>query len=409
MSYTPPFNDGTTTDPASELGNGLVGVGYVVPQGSPQFQAVQYDPSAGVFEPISQRDYIGQNGPPYAHLDPTNHYAAGNLGGEFAAQPAGTKNAGVLGAITAFPNASQNPCPDGYPFVSWAFAPLSAATTQSALNTDPGAPGSAWTQALTLLECNSENPAVAGGPGGFGVLDGSYLGAARTSYHRFDGATGKFDLPAATLAPETETSPALSQDAFGGVYATWITGGAKLRLAYSPDGGSSWYGPVTLTASPLGDAASAVNPSGAGVAAYHVGGTEYALAFTKAAAIRPPEVSRSGVSNGRSVSLTVSCQAIPCTVTVTITATQVTVSGRASDARKHKHRRTIVVAKGTFTLRKRGGNKVAARLTGAGRSLIAKNHGHLRAAIVAGVKAGGVTVKSRPHSFNIRTVRKHKR
>jgi hypothetical protein len=261
-----------------------------------------------------------------------------------------------------------------------------------------------------VLECNSEHPAVAGGPGGFGVLDGSYLGASRTSYHRFDGATGKFDLPAVTLASEAETSPALSQDGSGGVYASWITGGNQLRLAYSPDGGSSWSGPVTLAASALGDAASAVNASGAGVAVYHVGSTEFAQRFTKADAIRPPVTSRSGVSNGRTVSLTVSCQATPCTVTVTITATQVTVSGHARDARRHKRRRTIVVAKGTFTLRKRGGTKVLAHLTRGGKALIAKNHGHLRATIVAGVKAGGVTVKSRPHSFNIRTVRgKHKR
>lgn len=102
MSYTPPFNDGVTTNPVSELGNGLVGVGYVVPQGSPQFQAVHYDPSTGSFQAISFSSYLTPPGPPYAKLDPTNHYAAGNLGGEFAAQPVGTSNAGVMGRSRRF-------------------------------------------------------------------------------------------------------------------------------------------------------------------------------------------------------------------------------------------------------------------------------------------------------------------
>ncbi len=402
MSFTPPNNDSTTTKPVLALGNGLVGVGYVVPLGSPQFQAVQYDPFTSTF----QQNYNGNTGP-FATLDPGNTYAAGNLGGEFAAIPVGAPNAGVMGAISAFPNAPQNPCHNGTPFTAWAFAPLTASTTQTALNTNPGAAGSAWTQPLTPLDCNTEDPAVASGPAGFGILDGAFSGGG-TFYHRFDAGTGRFGA-SETISTDQEQSPALSQDAAGGVYATWGASLTELRLAYSPDGGATWDGPVTLsdssaTGNRLGDPASSVNGAGAGWVTYHVGSTEYALPFSRVSAIVPPTTSGSGVSNGKTVTVSITCGTPPCTFTITITATTTTVTSSATDARtKKRHTKTITVASGTFTLRKKGANKVAVRLTGPGKGLLAKGHGHLKGSIVTGVKVAGVTVKSAPHGFRITT------
>jgi hypothetical protein len=407
MSFTPPNNDSTTTNPVGLLGNGLVGVGYVVPLGSPQFQAVQYNPLTGTY----QTNYNGNRTyGPFATLDPSNAYAAGNLGGEFASVPSGSANAGVMGAIAAFPNAPQNPCTGAPPFIAWAYAPLGATTSQSALNTNPGSGGSAWTNGLTPLDCNTENPAVAGGSGGFGILDGAFSGGG-TFYHRFDAATDAFE-PQETISGDTEYSPSLSQDSADGVYATWGTGLTELRLAYSPDGGTTWYGPVTMedstsTGDGLGDPASAVNGAGAGMAVYHVGGTEFALPFTKVIAVVPPTASSSATSNGRTVGVSMSCQVLPCTITVTITATESIKHGPlALAARKGKHKptkRTITLASGTFTLTKKGAHKLEVRLSKPGKGLLAKDGGHLTATILVGVKVGGTTVTGHSHNIRIKT------
>jgi hypothetical protein len=413
MSYTPPNNDSATTNPVTALGNGLVAVGYVVPLGSPQVQAVQYDPATMTFQAISLSSYIPPSPPPFAMLDPSNTYAAGNLGGEFAAQPFGTPHAGLMGAIEAFPNDAQNPCHDGVPFTTWSFASLSAGTTQAGLNTNPGVGGSAWSQPLTPLDCNSENPAIAGGAGGFGVLDGSFNSGGPTVYHRYNESDGKFDLGSVTLAHESEVSPSLSQDGGGGVYATWSTGLTDLRLAYSPNGGSAWDGPVTLANSTasgdrLDDPASAVNGAGNGWVAYSLASTEYAQPFVKADAIVPPTVSGSGVSNGSTVTITITClQATPCTFTITITGTEVTVT-QASAARRKTHKHTITIATGRFTVNAKKSRKLAVRLTKAGKALLAKDHGHLRGSILLALKVPG-GVKKKTHSISITTRKPHKR
>jgi hypothetical protein len=407
MSYAPPNNDSTTTNPVGLLGNGLVGVGYVVPLGSPEFQAVQYDPFTGTYQ--MNFNGTGTYGP-YATLDPNNTYAAGNLGGEFGSVPIGSANAGVMGAIAAFPGAAQDPCQGDPPFIAWTYAPLNASTTQAALNTSPGTAGSAWTNGLTPLDCNTEDPAVAGGPAGFGILDGSFSGGG-TYYHRFDSATDSFD-PQITISNDDETSPSLSQDSAGGVYATWGTGLTELRLAYSPDGGTDWYGPVTMddstsTGNGLGDPASAVNGSGAGWAVYHVGGTEYAIPFSKVTSVIVPTPGSKGTSNGKVVSVQVSCQVLPCTIRVTITATVSLKHGPlALAAKKGKHKptsKTITLAKGTFTITKKGTHKLAVRLSGPGKGLLSKDGGHLTGTIVLGEKVAGSFVTGPTHKLKIST------
>jgi hypothetical protein len=410
FSFAPPNNDSTTTNPVSLLGNGLVGVGYVVPLGSPEFQAVQYNPLTGTY----QTNYNGTGTfGPFATLDPANSYGAGNLGGEFGSVPVGSSNAGVMGAVTAFPGAAQDPCPGDPPFTAWAYAPLSAATTQTALNTNPAAAGSAWTNGLTPLDCNTENPAVAGGPGGFGILDSAFSGPG-TFYHRFDAAKDSFD-PQVTLSSHEETSPSLSQDSSGGVYATWSSELTDLELAYSPDGGTTWYGPVTMhdstsTGDGLDDPASAVNGSGAGVAVYYVGGTEYAQPFTKVVAVVPPASGSKGTSNGKTVSVSISCQTVPCTITVTITATVPIKHGPlALAAKKGKHQpttKTITLARGTFTLTKTGSKKLAIKLTGPGKGLLSKDGGHVTAKILVGVKVSGTLVTGKQHNLKITTSKK---
>ena len=251
---------------------------------------------------------------------------------------------------------------------------------------------------------------MAGGSGGFGILDGAFSGGG-IFYHRFDAATDAFE-PQETISGDTEYSPSLSQDSADGVYATWGTGLTELRLAYSPDGGTTWYGPVTMedsssTGDGLGDPASAVNGAGAGVAVYHVGGTEFALPFTKVIAVLPPTAGSSATSNGKTVGVSMSCQVVPCTITVTVTATESTKRGSlAVEASNGKHkpaRRTITLASGTFTLTKKGSHKVEVRLSKPGKGLLAKDGGHLTATILVGVKVGGTTVTGHSHNIRIKT------
>lgn len=142
---------------------------------------------------------------------------------------------------------------------------------QSASNSyaiDPGDAKSAW-KTIAQLDCSGYNPAVGGGPSGFGELE--WDGANYTMvYQPFDQSSATFGAPVTIGSEEDALGTSLSQDAAGGVYATWYDqyapGGPAIRFAYSPNGGASWEGPVSLTGGTAHpeDVSSAVGADGQG-------------------------------------------------------------------------------------------------------------------------------------------------
>ena len=109
-----------------------IGFGYVSAIQNPVFQANSV---------VAPQDYSSATTPmpPSASLNPApDNYTVGNLGGEFASQLTGTT--GILGVFQLI---ETGPCSSTDGLV-YAYAPLSAATTNSELNTTTGQPGSPW-------------------------------------------------------------------------------------------------------------------------------------------------------------------------------------------------------------------------------------------------------------------------
>ena len=277
LSYTAVGDTaGTGPMPVIPLFGGNAGFGYVAAAGNPLFQAnslsapLNYSPAA---YPVTSPP------PPFATLNPSpNNYVVGNLGGEIVSQLSGTT--GLLGVFQLI---ETGPCPSNEGLV-FTFAAANSSTSNTALDTSPG-PGSPWSP-LGAVQCNAENPALTSGRSGLGLL---YTNDASTTtqFRRFT-APATFDS-AVTVAHGAALQPSLTQDGAGGLYATWLTNGVGLRLAYSQNGGSSWSGPVTLSGSNgLDSVASATGVSGQGWAVFASGGTEYAQPFVAADAL-PPE------------------------------------------------------------------------------------------------------------------------
>ena len=282
LSYTAVGDTaGTGPMPVIPLPGGNVGFAYVAAAGNPVFQTnslgspANYSP--GAYPPTKPP-------PPFATLNPSpNNYVVGNLGGEIVSQLSGTT--GLLGV---FQMLETGPCPSNEGLV-FTYAALTAATTNAALDTSPG-PGSPWSP-LAGVQCNTESPAVTSGPSGLGLLftnDANH----RTQFRRFS-APATFGA-AVTVAPGAALGPTLTQDGAGGLYATWLNNGTGLRLAYSNNGGKSWFGPTTLARDTSGSIsyqgiASATGSSGQGWAVYASGGTEYAQPFDAADAL-PPKI-----------------------------------------------------------------------------------------------------------------------
>ncbi|HEY5288313.1 MAG TPA: hypothetical protein VIJ50_14545 [Solirubrobacteraceae bacterium] len=232
----------------------------------------------------------------FATLEPnTNPDQIENQEGQFASQEG--PNSGVMGVFkTDFTNGPLGCSPlQTVPFgTAYAFASGPQSSTNN-YNISPGQPNSAWKVPVTQADCNVEYFALAGGPSGFGVLEDNDL-TNSIVYHRFDQPTEKFDTPFSTIAANAfEESPAISQDALGGVYATFLLGGpgGQIALAYSSDGGTSWIGPATLNANADEGAeklTSSVNATGQGWAAWIDNGSIYAQQFNAADAtpISPP-------------------------------------------------------------------------------------------------------------------------
>jgi hypothetical protein len=333
----------------------------------------------------------------FAELEPnTNPDQIGNAGGQFASQSG--SHPGVLGVFnTDFSNGPLG-CP-GSGTASFGTAFAYGAGIQSATsnyNISPGTPDSAWVTPITQADCNVEYPAVAGGASGFGVLEDE-LASNHTVYHAFDEATHSFDTPKVMVADEFEEQPALSQDGSGGIYATFLGGGAggPVSLAYSKDGGKTWDGPAVLNSDSGGGVAeltSSVNSSGQGWAAWSDNGSVYAQPFDAAEAIAaasPPKVEGAATSTSTSVTVTITCTSVPCTVTITIT-----ISGASSARKGHGKPHKITLASGTFTIHKQGAQRLSMRLTKEGRKLLGRHHGKLTATLLAVEKLHGHTLQS---------------
>jgi hypothetical protein len=284
--------DGSATlDPVFALPGGNIGVSYVVPTENPDFQAVSLSSpteNSQTTHPTSE-----------ASLNPSpNGFQIGNLGGQVAPQLSGSE--GILGAFELI---ETGPCPttDG---IDYAFASLPA--TDAALDTSTGGAGSAW-QPQQLLECTADDPAVGGGPAGLGVLDENETNGT-VVYHAFNAASKTFNPPE-LITHGHENEAALAQDAAGGVFATWVSGGDELELDYHSSGGSSWPSPKVLVSSgenDIGGASSSVNAAGQGWAAYTAADTEYALPFTVASFTGATEtISQSSTLEGEHTTLSV--------------------------------------------------------------------------------------------------------
>ena len=291
--------EGTGPMPVIPLFGDNVGFGYVSAIQNPMFQANSL---------TAPQNYSAATKPtpPSASLNPSpNSYVVGNLGGEFASQLVGTT--GILGVFQLL---ETGPCPSSEG-LAYSYATLSAATTNGALNTTTGQPGSPWSP-LGEVTCNAEYPAVTSGRDGLGVLatNDADLSAEKVQFRRFT-PPSTWGAPV-TVANNAGLEPTVSQDGVGGMYAIFVNNDHGLQLAYSSDGGSAWSGPVTLfgiknDAAP-GSVASAVSSEGQGWAVYAFQGTEYAQPFVAADAL-PPEVSHlmlkpalfKGLSSGGSI------------------------------------------------------------------------------------------------------------
>jgi hypothetical protein len=147
---------------------------------------------------------------------------------------------------------------------------------------------SAWRTELTHADCEISNPAVAGGPSGFGVVENDTT-RGYTVYHSFDQAHSDFDTPTTTISTEQESNPALSQDGTGNLYLTYSSF-EGVKFAFSSDGGAAWTGPSYLTtgiglySNPI----SSVGSNGQGWLVWDNEESVYAQPFVAADAIPPP-------------------------------------------------------------------------------------------------------------------------
>jgi len=270
--------EGTGPMPVIPLFGDNIGFGYVSAVQNPLLQANSL---------VGPQDYSAATTPmpPSASLNPSpDDYTVGNLGGEFGSQLTGTT--GILGVFALI---ETGPCPSSEGLV-YAYAPLSAATTNGELNTTTGQPGSPWSP-LAGVTCNAENPAVTSGMKGLGLLytNDTSLSAEKIQFRRFT-PPSTWSQPF-TVANDAGNEPTVSQDGSGGMFATFIDNDHGLQFAFSSNAGTNWSKPVTLFGikndSAPGSVASAVNGEGQGWAVYAFQGTEYAQPFVQADAGPP--------------------------------------------------------------------------------------------------------------------------
>jgi hypothetical protein len=91
-------------------------------------------------------------------------------------------------------------------------------------------------------------------------------------------------------------------------------------------------------------------------------------------------------SNGKTVSLPVTCASVPCSGTLSLTADP--PASHAKDAREAKVK-IVTLASGKFKIRRKGRNTIKLKLTGKGKGLLAKDHYKLSATVTVTEKIGG--------------------
>jgi hypothetical protein len=366
-----------------------------------------YPPSFNAFPLVSPPECSKASPCQFAVLQPlSDPQPLGNGGGKFAAE-AGA-HPGVLGVFSTIASSGPLGCsgstPDG---IAFAFGSGNQGAGNS-YNLSPGSAGSAWTGPAALAECGVKLFAVGGGPSGFGILADNEANG-HTVYQQFDQTTKKFGAMV-SVADQGEIFPALSQDAAGGVYATYLAGGTggPVALSYSPDGGKTWAGPAQLQPFNSQDhVTSSVNGAGQGWAAWNSSGAVFAEAFTAADAAGPPVVGSNGSSNGKTITVTVTCSAFPCTVTITISGPP---SAAADVARKHKHRKPAVLARARFTISSAGPHKLTLRLTRAGKHFFKSHHRTVRVkGKVVQTFKGKTTSKTKTLRIRIKSKRHRKK
>ena len=107
----------------------------------------------------------------------------------------------------------------------------------------------------------------------------------------------------------------------------------------------------------------------------------------------PPKSGGSGSSTESTVTVNVTCATFPCTITLTLTAPETVVVHAARAAKKKKNKaKTIILAKGTFTIL--GPKKLTLHLTKIGKQVFAAHHGRLNASLLLSEKLDGHTIQS---------------
>jgi hypothetical protein len=213
----------------------------------------------------------------------------GQAGNDYASITSGP-DAGVLGIYLV--SSSQVEC-NGEDFenqLAYVFGEgLQSASNSYAIS--PGKANSAWKTELTHADCEISEPAVAGGPSGFGVVENDTT-RGYTVYHPFDQADHKFDTQYTTISTEEEDNPSLSQDGSGNLYLTYSSF-EGVQFAYSSDGGAAWIGPAYLTTGIglFGEPSSSVGANGQGWLVWDNEESVYAQQFVAADAIPPVEPS----------------------------------------------------------------------------------------------------------------------
>jgi hypothetical protein len=334
---------------------------------------------------------LSQPACPFATLEPQTPDPVANYGYLVSRQIASStgQNPGILAVDLTHDTAGPFACPsndeigDAYMYGSG----LQSAT--NSYNISPGQPDSAWKVGATEIpgECGAGVSAIAGGPSGFGLFEGASTSTGeQLQYRPFDSATASFDKPAVTVDPDTTAATlGLSQDGSGNIYATGFvqTGpgngasgpanaGAPLALFYSSDGGQTWKGPGPLetTIQPgFSRSESAVGANGTGWMVITAGTSVYAIQFSSADAgnsfaahVLPP----SPVVGG-TVTVGMSCYAIPCAVQSTMS------SDAAQAASAKKHARSAVYGSANLRITRHGVHSVKIRLSaGAIKTLKAK-------------------------------------
>jgi hypothetical protein len=325
----------------------------------------------------------------------------------YASIPSGPA-AGILGIYMV--SSSQTECSGQGFYNQLAF--VFGEGLQSAKNSYAVAPEekahSAWKTELTHADCEVSNPAVAGGPSGFGVVEND-LTRGYTVYHAFDRADDKFDTPLTTITTEKESNPSLSQDGSGNLYLTYASF-EGVKLAFSSDGGAAWTGPSYLTTGIglYGEPTSSVGADGQGWLAWDHEESVYAQQFVASDATPPPPApppppppppppavasltiptQTDDVTSKGGLSVVVDCTGAPCTGSLDLLAKVKETTGKG----KKKKTKTVVETIGTasFTSLALGTDTVTAHLNGKGLKLLAHDGYKLSATGSATYLSGGV-------------------